>query len=181
MFNFNEEVSATSTPVNSNQVGWFINANYEGWTPSFGASIKSKITDGAWDTLLERIQEAGKLDALSFTVTSINLSKSLNQEVVVDAELDKLLNTGVELTPLFEAKKKDKEPAFAWINLELSSKYIKGDPISCSVEVPVNAPRKLLSTLLRESKTDTPKLTVNVSGVVNPRVKKEFELLEIDF
>jgi hypothetical protein len=179
MFNFIEEATQEA---NQPVIGWFINTSFEGYVPRFAVSLKSAITEGAWDTFLNRVVEKSRWDLIDLTVESVNLNREFTEESVVDAELDALMSKEESAAPLLTAKKKqDVVPAFCWINVSISTSYIDGEPLRASVVVPQNAPRIILSKMLAASKMVNPDTKTEILSVVDPRVEKVFTLKPMDF
>ena len=193
---FTELSQEVTAKPNTKTIGWFIKASYFGYTPTFDASVTQVVSEGAWDTLLNRIAEVAATESkdtkyadsvlrnVSLEVTSVVISSRYYQEKVVDAELDALLasaDQGEELAPLLNGKGKVAENVFCYINMEISSPHVDGGTVATSIKVFDNASAKTLSKLLAQSKLAKPTLEPLISSVNDPRVKKVFVCKPLNF
>jgi len=181
-FGFQE---STVTPLNQGVVtSWFVNTRIEAgasFVPRENIYLKSDKTEGAWDTLLNRVKEVSAWDKINVEITSINLHQDYQPSVaVVDTELDTLLDVSVPTTPLFVKKSKvEKAPIFAFINVEISSEYVSGKPLRGYILIRTDMAKSVLSAVLAQSKELT--ATAVVVGLVDPRVKEVCVLQALDF
>lgn len=185
--NFTEEVKLDKAVAKA--TAFYINLNLEVndiiFTPKFGLSVANTEPENALK-LLKKMAEKGNTSALEVAVKSVRLGAEYQQSTEVeDSELDALLDTKEGNAPLLVGTKKEYDPVMFWIDYEVTSPYlVYGDknPViyTSSTSVSPKAPKAFLSALLKLSK-DGGDIETEVTSVRDASVKREFELLDLDF